>query len=130
MSDMFKCKSCGHSVAWKESKKGNRYLAQPLSWSSDEGNERTYWPSHKCVSDPEWIAGQEQREEERIEAAIESGQIVKGSWVDVVKGRKVPIGTHAEVFWIGDNGYGESVGLKVTGESVFTSATNVELVRA
>jgi hypothetical protein len=47
--------------------------------------------------------------------------------VEVVKGRKVAKGTVGEVFWVGDNGFGVSVGLSLTnGEKVFTAIKNIE----
>jgi hypothetical protein len=50
--------------------------------------------------------------------------------VKVARGRKVPIGTVAEVFWYGANRFGGfSVGLRhVDGSRVFTDAKNVEVV--
>lgn len=50
--------------------------------------------------------------------------------VKVVRGRKVPIGTVAEVFWYGANRFGGfSVGLRhADGSRVFTDAKNVEVV--
>lgn len=51
----------------------------------------------------------------------------RGASVKVVKGRKVPIGTEGEVFWLGDKGWGYSVGFKTSeGEKHFTSISNVE----
>lgn len=50
--------------------------------------------------------------------------------VKVVQGRKVPIGTEGEVFWMGDSGYGMSVGLRlIDGKKVFTAMKNVEVVQ-
>lgn len=52
------------------------------------------------------------------------------SVVRVVKGRKVPVGTEGEVFWLGDKGWGYSVGFKTAeGEKHFTALGNVESVR-
>lgn len=49
--------------------------------------------------------------------------------VKVVRGRKVPRGTVGEVFWMGDSGYGMSVGLRLLdGSKVFTAQNNVEVV--
>lgn len=49
--------------------------------------------------------------------------------VKVVRGRKVPIGTEGEVMWMGDKGWGMSVGLRlVDGSVVFTALKNVETV--
>jgi hypothetical protein len=53
----------------------------------------------------------------------------RGNVVKVVKGRKVPLGTEGEVFWLGDKGWGYSVGFKTAeGEKHFTSIRNVESV--
>lgn len=50
----------------------------------------------------------------------------KGVRCKVVKGRKVPKGTTGEIFWVGDKGYGLTVGfLDSTGAKHFTSASNV-----
>lgn len=47
--------------------------------------------------------------------------------VKVVRGRKVPIGTEGEVFWLGDNGFGMTVGLRLRcGKKIFTAMKNVE----
>ena len=50
----------------------------------------------------------------------------KGRKAKVVKGRKVPKGTEGTIIWVGDNGYGESVGIKdAKGVVQFTAVTNV-----
>lgn len=55
----------------------------------------------------------------------------RGATVKVVKGRKVPVGTEGEVFWLGDKGWGYSVGFKtVEGDKHFTAVTNVESTSA
>ena len=53
-------------------------------------------------------------------------QVKKGSWVKVVKGRKVPIGTVGQVKWEGEGQWGWRVLLDVNGEDVWTAGTNVE----
>ncbi len=54
---------------------------------------------------------------------------VRGRDVTVVKGRKLPLGTTGRVFWIGNSGFGPSVGIeKLDGSRVFTAAKNVEAV--
>lgn len=51
--------------------------------------------------------------------------------VTVVRGRKVPIGTQGRVFWMGDKGWGMSVGIEeASGKKHFTSLKNVETVDA
>lgn len=54
--------------------------------------------------------------------------IEKGMAVEVVRGRKVPLGTKGVVRWLGSNHCGTSVGLAVPGSEklVFTAITNVE----
>lgn len=52
--------------------------------------------------------------------------VVTGREVEVVKGRKVPIGTTGVAFWVGNSGYGQSVGIALpNGTKVFTALTNV-----
>lgn len=64
----------------------------------------------------------------RIEAE-EAKTIRLHKVVTVVRGRKVPIGTEGEVFWMGDKGWGMSVGLRLLdGSKVFTAMKNVEIV--
>jgi len=46
------------------------------------------------------------------EVQAESERIIKGKKVTVFKGRKVPVGTFGEIFWIGETPYGKKVGLK------------------
>ena len=58
----------------------------------------------------------------------ESSIITHGKTVEVFKGRKVPKGTTGKVFWIGNNGWGESVGLDTDDGRVFTAIGNVRLV--
>jgi hypothetical protein len=64
------------------------------------------------------------REQEKEANTIRLHKLVK-----VFKGRKVPIGTEGEVFWMGDSGFGMSVGIRLLdGTKVFTSMKNVETV--
>lgn len=49
--------------------------------------------------------------------------------VRVVRGRKLPIGTEGEIFWMGNTKFGPSIGLRlIDGEKVFTSPRNVEVI--
>ncbi len=53
----------------------------------------------------------------------------KGKRLQVIRGRKVPLGTEGMCFWIGNNGYGESVGIKdANGTVYFTASKNVQVV--
>ena len=65
----------------------------------------------------------------RIEAEEEAKRIRMHKVVKVVRGRKVPIGTVGEIMWMGDSGYGPSVGIRlIDGKVVFTAQKNVETV--
>jgi predicted Zn-dependent protease len=76
---------------------------------------------HEC--DPAKVA---RRAAERA-AALADGQIIKGATVEVIKGRKVPVGTVGVVFWTGTDGYGtDKVGLRGDdGQAHFTAVNNV-----
>jgi len=64
-------------------------------------------------------------EADAVEAAIVRVRKV----VRIFKGRKYPIGTEGRVFWIGDSGYGTSVGIECTsGRRLFVSIGNVEVI--
>jgi len=53
----------------------------------------------------------------------------RGLLATVVKGRKVKIGTHGEIRWIGENRFGVSVGISVDGSSslVFVNPANIKV---
>lgn len=70
-------------------------------------------------------------EAERAEAEREreAGRLVKGKLVEVVRGRKVPVGTKGVLIWIGASRFGDRVGVKdEAGEVHWTAAGNVEVV--
>ena len=69
-------------------------------------------------------AAREQRAAEEEAVTVRCGKTVK-----VVRGRKVPKGTVARVFWMGENQWGWSAGLETaSGERMFTALQNVEVV--
>ena len=62
-------------------------------------------------------------------AKIEAETVRKGKEVEVFKGRKVPVGTKGRVFWMGNNGWGMSVGIETKeGDRMFTALSNVKIV--
>ena len=62
-------------------------------------------------------------------AAAEAARVDTGKTVEVVKGRKVPVGTTGEVFWTGENKWGVRVGIKdADGEVHWTAASNCQVV--
>ena len=53
----------------------------------------------------------------------------KGKKVKVVRGRKVPIGTVGQCFWVGQSTYGERLGLKTdSGDTVWVALSNCEAI--
>lgn len=59
----------------------------------------------------------------------DAGIVQKGKDVVVARGRKVAKGTSGRVFWMGDNGWGMSVGIELAdGTRVFTAAKNVDVM--
>jgi len=89
------------------------------------------------VDAPEWVIEyrsellrKKKQEKEELEYRTD---IQTGKQVKVVSGRKIPIGTIGEVFWMGAARYGTqvvtNVGIQLlSGERVFTSKINLEVV--
>lgn len=128
-SRFFQCRDCGVDVTWATSRKGNRYLAVQRNWHGDFAS-RTYYPAHRCTPDPEWRERHAEAQAAGVAAAQREGRIEVGVVVDVVKGRKVPIGTRATVVWIGEDHYNpdsKRLALEVDGERQYTSSSNVEV---
>lgn len=103
--DVFPCRNCGKDVAWRTSKAGKKYLAQPALWVGDWA-ERIYWPGHTCVPNPEYQAERAIQEAKRLaqhQADLDAGEVVKGQRVVVSRGRKVPKGTEGTLTWIADH---------------------------
>jgi hypothetical protein len=75
--------------------------------------------------------------DEKLADLTERQEIAVGDEVVVVKGRKLPKGTKGKAFWIGDSGFGTSVGLtfgagRVHGsypDAVFVSWGSVKLAK-
>jgi len=129
--NLFPCRNCGNPVAWRTSKKGNRYLAQPKHWTGDKvDGARTYWPAHDCTPDPEWRERVAAAETQRITEAMQAGRIERGCTITVVKGRKIPLGTSGVVFWVAPeaDGYGViKCGFTTAdGDKLFTNIENVK----
>jgi hypothetical protein len=110
------CANCGSKVTKEISKAGNSYLASEARPSIHGGY---FSPAHDC----------QQREGLSFQdILIKEGEIVSGQIVKVVKGRKVAIGTVGEIMWLGENGFGDTYGLKLSdGSTVFVAAKNCEV---
>lgn len=64
-------------------------------------------------------------------AKLDFDRLERGKVVSVNRGRKVAKGTIGQIFWIGNNGYGESVGIiALDGMKHFTASSNVDVVSA
>ena len=112
------CDGCGWPVAKTDS---GRIL--DVSMSAGPKTIACWSSGHEC--DPESAAAYS-----AVRAAkIDSGEIIKGQAVTVVKGRKVPKGTTGVVFWTGEDSYGKArIGFKgEDGETFWTAASNVEV---
>jgi hypothetical protein len=85
------------------------------------------YAAHLAVKKAEYALNEAKRSRTIAVAALKAP--AKGRTVKVVKGRKVPVGTVGECFWVGSNDYGARVGIKdATGTKHFTAASNVEAV--
>lgn len=61
--------------------------------------------------------------------AAEAAVVRRGKMVVVFKGRKVPIGTTGEIFWLGAGNHSERVGLKDSAGNVhWTAKSNVRVI--
>jgi hypothetical protein len=128
----FACADCGRAVHRRTSKAGKRYTAEYFGWSGTETfAERTFYRSHACTPVEGWREAQEAREAEAIACAAANGQIIKGVTVEVIKGRKVAIGTTGVVFWVADrpDDYDTiKVGFKTAeGDKHFININNVQI---
>jgi len=116
------CSDCGSNVQKSITKENKEYLSNG-SRSSIHGG--TFATAHRCDL---WVA------QGLIEAGYQSreiarGEVISGATVKVIKGRKVPVGSIAKIFWIGDSDYGFSVGLILeNGEKTFTALKNIETI--
>jgi hypothetical protein len=98
------CKRCGtHSLIWRTSKNGKTYLADPDVIYPVSRVPATHFCDPLIVeSYQKEVADRAMSHEAALEAALANGEIVKGQTVEVVKGRKVAIGTVGIVFWVAD----------------------------
>lgn len=100
ISSEFECYKCGQTVVKCKSNKGGIYIAsiEIVQSRFAEGHHeglKAIYPIHKCneYEQKKWA--------ETVQYNIESGRIVKGQKVEVVRGRKVAKGTVGEIFWLG-----------------------------
>lgn len=124
------CRRCGMDIVWVESRKtGKKY---PVNVSNYHRSDALYYRKdhvHQCTQDEQerYAARQEQEVIARHER-IDAGAIEKGATVEVVKGRKHPIGTTGRVFWVADkpDAYGVTkIGMMVGDEKLWVNIENV-----
>lgn len=66
----------------------------------------------------------------RMARIREANTPFKGRTVEVVRGKKVPIGTTGFVIWFGEGNWGERVGIKdQSGQVHWTAASNVRVIQ-
>lgn len=86
------------------------------SWQTDFDANAAYWSGAARAAEQQRAAEQRLRD-------------MKGQEIEVVKGRKVPIGTRGTVFYSGQGQYGWRIGFKdAAGNEYWTDASNVDLV--
>lgn len=110
-------------------------------YKENEGNEPIAYRYHRVAPQAEVDAfleaefaankqfwADQARVAREAQEAVRATYALKGQQVTVVKGRKVPVGTTGEVFWVGESNYGGfRVGLKdAEGEVYWTAASNVQ----
>lgn len=89
------------------------------------------WPTGK---DLDYTVDQENLNQlheilDRKKKLEEAHRITYHKLVKVVRGRKVPIGTEGEIMWMGNNGFGPAVGIRLLdGKVVFTAQKNVQAI--
>lgn len=113
------CDGCGMPVAKTET---GRTL--DLTYSRNYAPQVACWSQgHEC--DPEVAQAYATVQADKVD----SGELIKGQTVTVVKGRKVAKGTTGVVFWIGEDSWGKGrIGFKdESGETFWTATSNVEV---
>jgi hypothetical protein len=125
------CNRCLETgLSWQISKTGRTYLAARTEIRGDSGRTiKVIYPVHRCTEDIEVIESRKQAQQQRLD----SGEIIKGQRIVVVKGRKVAIGTEGVVFWVAPQPDGYDV-IKVgftddNGAKFYTNIKNVEVAR-
>lgn len=90
---------------------------------------KVLYEAHQEVKRQE--SAEEESKRRQAYLAEKAKEPAKGKRVKVVRGRKVPIGTEGDCFWLGESRYGHRLGLKTSaGETVWVDAKNCEAVAA
>lgn len=124
------CRRCGTEVVWVESRKtGKKYPANVHHFHDSDALYYRKDHVHQCTLEQQerYLVRQAEEAAARCEQ-IDAGQIVKGATVEVVKGRKHPIGTTGRVFWVADkpDAYGVTkIGMMVGDEKLWVNIENV-----
>jgi len=132
-TDWNNCRYCGREVIWTTSKAGKRYLAEPTSIIGEEGFRviKTIYPAHRCpvtAEERKRIDADMQREHQ---AAVDRGEIVRGQIVEIVKGRKYPLGTIGYIDWIAQEEVFNVIKIRMelaSGDKIYVNRANVEVV--
>lgn len=124
-----------YAVVWDDAKNGPREVEYASTRGWTYANSATMDATDEVkAAYAAWHRAQAARRQAEWEAA-EAKTLRLGKTVKVVKGRKIEIGTVAEIVWIGEDKYNSDrwttkyrVALLIDGARVFTSADNVEVV--
>lgn len=87
--------------------KSEFYFFYPMEWEHIEG--RVDAPSDLVQKNVALLKGEEMGKAfARWEREYDNAQmrVERGTYVEVIKGRKVPVGTRGRVFWVGEDRYG------------------------
>lgn len=131
---------CGEGVERAHWDSGRDDSPYAIVWNAEKGDTHNVWGYARIdIAGEAKVAYEAKRAADAAKAAAERAAYeaaqerrrqlapAKGKVVVVARGRKVPKGTEGVVFWIGNNGYGESVGLLLAdGSKVFTASKNCD----
>ena len=142
IGEWHQCRACGVMIAQCRSGEGKTYTAQQKMWQGSDNASivREFLPAHKCVPSltaQAEMADVDQRAAIGRQTEIDNGLMVIGQTVEVVKGRKVPIGTIGVIFWTGLDKFGGDrnstvkryrYGIDVAGVRHYTAQSNVRII--
>lgn len=117
-----RCGSCGAQVVRLTNGRLLELHVRHTAADSLKIDYRCWQPAHECDEARALLWQAEQDD------VLDSGAIVVGQDVTVVRGRKVAKGTRGIIRWMGEGDYGLRLGLAVEGTNglVYIAATNVE----
>lgn len=112
-------------AAKREANRGQEPVAYRARYQRSQVEQDEFLAAEFAANQAYWA------DRARAEREAEAAEPKKGRDVEVVRGRKVPLGTKGYVIWYGEGNWGPRVGIKVEGqdEPVWTAASNVRVVQ-